>query len=33
MAWQQARWFIESPKDPTPSNFSKVAMVWISNSA
>jgi hypothetical protein len=30
--WQWAKWPIEPPKDPAPSNFSNVAMVWISNS-
>ncbi len=27
-----ARWPIEQPKDPAPSNFSNVIMVWILNS-
>ncbi len=32
MVWQWARWLKEPPKDLVSSNFSNVAIIWISNS-
>ncbi len=31
MAWWWVKWLIKPPRDPTPSKFSNVIMIWISN--